>query len=353
MNRNGSRLTKVRSGISYPLKMNKILLVLAWLSLFQFATASEHEVTVNNEKDNIRLAGTLAIPDSLSPKAFVVLASGSGAQNRDEEVMGQKPFKVLSDALVSAGYGVLRMDDRGVGESEGVFETAVLNDFKNDVISGVNYLRQLYPSSKIGIIGHSQGGQIAVKAAAEEIPDFIITLAGPAWQGDSLIMSQCRALAVSTTGSWPAENLERSLLDIAMSDMPVFVAKSLLVQELAQVYGEAAKLPQIQKQLYEQVEPLVSPMYRDLLRYDPHDDITAVKVPWLALNGDKDLQVLPENLRTFKELNQGVTTIVIPGHNHLFQPAVTGLPNEYPTGGQSPSDTVLGIIISNMADLIK
>lgn len=314
----------------------------------------ENDVVVRNETAGINLAGTLALPDgNTQPRALLVLASGSGAQNRDEEVMGHKPFKVLSDRLVAEGYGVLRMDDRGVGGSEGDFEKAILDDFTTDALSGVAYLRSLYPTSKVGILGHSQGGQVAVKAAARGAADFIITLAGPAWQGDSLIMSQCRALAVATTGSWPMESLERRLLDIAMSPMPDYIAVPILLQQFGEVYGDALKVPGVADGLTEQVKPLVSPMYRDLLRYDPAGDIKAVKVPWLALNGDKDLQVLVDNLRTFKDLNPDVITVTLPSHNHLFQQAITGLPDEYPKLGQSPSSETLEVIISNLPMLIK
>ena len=303
--------------------------------------ATERNVKVYNPVANINLAGTLALPEDRVPKALVVLASGSGAQNRDEEVMGQRPFKVISDTLVAYGYGVLRCDDRGVGESEGDFNTAILDDFTSDALSGVSFLRKLYPHSKVGILGHSQGGQVAVKAASKDSVDFIVTLAAPAWKGDSLIMSQARAIAVATAGSWPNEGLQRNLLDIALSDLPPAIAKTLLYNLLAESVGSAATIPEVQTQLMEQIAPLVSPIYRDLLRYDPENDIKAVRVPWIALNGDRDLQVLVENLYTIKNLNSKAVTIVMPEHNHLFQKAVTGLMFEYPTAGKSPSDETL------------
>lgn len=324
--------------------MHKFIIVSALLCLVLTCRANDKEVKIENSKAGITLSGTLAQPDSGVPRALLFLASGSGAQNRDEEVMGKKPFKVLSDSLVAAGYGVLRVDDRGVGESTGEFENATVNDFTDDAIACVEFLRTEFPNVKVGILGHSQGGQIAVKAASQGKTDFIVTLAGPAWKGDSLIMSQCRALAVATTGSWPGEGLERRLLDIAMSDISPVVGKALAYNEFANVLGDAASVPQVQQQVLAQLAPLFSPMYRDLLRYDPAEDIRNVKVPWLALNGDKDLQVLSENLKTFEDLNPNVVTVVLPGHNHLFQHAVTGLPDEYPLAGQSPSDETLNKI---------
>ena len=328
-----------------------ITLFLCFLSC-QFFFAKESEITVYNEQSGIKLAGTLAVPDTKSPKALFVFASGSGAQNRDEEIMGLRPFKVLSDVLINEGYGVLRMDDRGVGQSEGVFETATLADFTSDAVSAVKHLKNLYPDIRVGILGHSQGGQVAVRAAANNNADFIVTLAGPAWSGDSLVMSQCRALAVATTGSWPNESLERKLLDIAKSNIPDFTVRILLTAELSNTLGDIAKMPQVQEQIYNQISPLVTPMYRDLLRYNPADDISSVKVPWLALNGDKDLQVLVKNLETIKDLNPNAVTVIIPDHNHLFQPAITGLPTEYPIAGQSPSDMTIEILVNELNKLL-
>lgn len=329
----------------------RFVFILVILFVGSHAFAVERDVKVENARDGITLAGTLAMPDSRSPRALLVLASGSGAQNRDEEVFGLKPFKVLSDTLVAEGYGVLRMDDRGVGDSEGVFETAVLDDFTSDAVAGVEYLHRLYPETKVGILGHSQGGQVAVKAAADGNADFIVTLAGPVWKGDSIIMAQCRALSVAATGSWEGEQIERRLLDIAMSDMPDYVAKTLLYGELAKTVEAQAGIPQVQQQIYAQIEPLVIPMYRELLRYDPAKDVKAVNVPWIALNGDKDLQVPVDNLKTINELNPSAQTFVLKSHNHLFQPAVSGLPTEYPTRGQSPSDETLSVIISELNKL--
>lgn len=309
------------------------------------AMASERDVVVRNTSAAINLAGSLAVPDSGQPTAFFVLASGSGAQNRDEEVMGQKPFKVLSDTLVAHGYGVLRMDDRGVGESDGVFADAVLDDFTSDALAGVEFIRKSYPGAKVGILGHSQGGQVAVKAASRGLVDFIVTLAGPAWPGDSLVMSQARAIAVAATGSWPNEQLQRRLLDVAMSGMPTSVMRTVLYSTVAEAAGDAISFPHVQQQIMAQIEPILTPMYRDLLLYDPTDDIKAVDVPWIALNGDKDLQVMVGNLDTIRHLNPRAVTIVVPGHNHLFQPAITGLMDEYPTAGRAPSDTTLSLLI--------
>ena len=333
--------------------MLRIFTILSLITIGFTAFCGETDVVVRNDDANIELAGTLALPEDRIPDFFIVFASGSGAQNRDEEVFGHRPFKVLSDTLTAEGYGTLRMDDRGVGQSTGQFETAVLEDFTGDVLSGVKFLRERYPKARIGILGHSQGGQVAVKAAARGEVDFIVTLAGPAWKGDSLIMSQCRALAVATTGSWQGERMERKLLDIAMTDVPPHFAKLLLYDVFAEQLGDMMKVPEMQERVYAQIEPLVSPMYHDLLRYDPTDDIKAVDVPWIALNGDKDLQVIVGNLDTIKELNPNAVTLVMEDHNHLFQPAITGLPTEYHLAGKSPSDKTIETILYALNKYIR
>ena len=333
--------------------MNKAISFLLSFAVCASSLAYEKEVTVSNSKAGITLAGTLAMPDNATPRAMLVLASGSGAQNRDEEVFGLKPFKVLSDALVAQGYGVLRMDDRGVGASEGSSETALLDDLTDDAIYGVEFMRELFPGVKTGILGHSQGGLVAIKAATRSVPDFIVTLASPAWKGDSLVMWQSQTLSVAATGKWDAEKLERRLLDIAQSDMPDYMARPLLFMEVAATAGEAAQLPQVKEQITAMVSPMLIPVYRDLLRYNPTPDIRNINIPWLAINGEKDMQVPVESLEVLRQLNPEIITVVVPGHNHLLQKAQSGLPAEYATAGQSPSAESLSLLLDNLNIILK
>lgn len=291
---------------------------------------TERDVTVANDAAGIALAGTLTEPCDGELRGAVVLATGSGAQDRDETIFGHKPFKVIAEHLSSAGYAVLRMDDRGVGESGGDFKTAVTDDFVSDIRSGLRYLDSCYVDLPTGVIGHSEGGTIAIKCAvADKNCDFIVTLAAPAWAGDSIIMSQSRALAVALTGKWDAETRQRRLLDIAKSYQPDFQARIALFAAMSEMTGEAAQLPAVKTQISQQIDALLSPWYRAMLRYDPADDISRVTVPWLALNGTLDCQVLPGNLDTIAMLNPAAETMLLPGLNHLFQTCTTGLPMEY------------------------
>jgi len=288
------------------------------------------DMKIFNADDSISLAGTLTAPAGNHPKSVVILASGSGAQNRDEEIMGHRPFKTIAEYLSGNGYAVLRMDDRGTGESEGDFAKAVTDDFVTDISAAIACMRKIYADVPVGVIGHSEGGIVAIKSAVQNSGcDFIITLAAPAWSGDSIIMSQMRALATGLTGKWDGEAQQREILDIVKSDltdMQVGISLSFL---LNRIYGSAATLPEIKSGISKQVETLTSPWYRGMIKYDPARDIRNVHKPWLALNGDRDTQVLPANLLTIKELNPAACIIELKNLNHLFQRCITGLPTEY------------------------
>ena len=302
------------------------------------ADYSEQEVTIYNNEENITLGATLTAPRV--PKAGIVLATGSGPQNRDEEIVGHKPFKLIAEYLSQKGYAVLRMDDRGVGKSTGDFSSAVNDNFVSDIAAGISYLDSCYNNIPIGVIGHSEGGTTAIKSAVRnENCDFIITLAAAAWPGDSIIMSQSRAIATASTGRWDAEQLQRKCLDIAMSNVPKDTAEALLFSILSQS-TEDADVPQMQQQ----ITSILSPWYRDFLRYNPEADIKAVHKPWLAINGDLDCQVLPGNLSTIKTLNGGVETVLLPNHNHLFQECKTGTLDEYANIPSSISRLTLEIM---------
>lgn len=307
---------------------------------------SESEVTVVNDDGNVSLAGTLTRPVEGVLKGAVVLATGSGQQNRDEEIMGHRPFRAIAERLSTAGYAVLRLDDRGIGGSTGDFASSTTDDFVSDISAAINYVDSCCSGVAVGVIGHSEGGTVAMRIGASDSKcRFIVTLAAPAWRGDSLIMSQSRALAVAMTGRWDNEPLQRRILDLAMSDMPASLARPMIYMVLSEAAGDAAKIPEVQKQLNSQIDALLSPWYRNMLRYDPAADIAGVTVPWLALNGSKDVQVLPSNLETISALNRNADTRLLDGHNHLFQHATTGLPQEYAAIAEDISPETLDMIV--------
>lgn len=335
-----------RGIVLIPDDMKPLLILLAALTA-PACHGAESDVTVVNPADGASLAGTLARPAE-KPLAAVVLATGSGAQNRDEEIYGHRPFKTLSDFLVERGYAVLRLDDRGVGGSTGARSDMTTRTFAGDIACAVEYLdsacgRQV----PVGVIGHSEGGIIALlNAVGNPSCDFIVTLAGPAWRGDSTVMAQSRAAAMAATGRWDMEHLQRRLLDIAAGDMLPAIAAGQMMAAIGAEIPEQMAIPQVAEAMRRQLAAMTTPWYREFLRYDPAADIARVDKPWLALNGDRDTQVLPANLETIRELNPAVDTILLERHNHLFQKTDNGNVAAYVSGGQAPSAETLEAIVS-------
>ncbi|MDE6802839.1 MAG: alpha/beta hydrolase [Muribaculaceae bacterium] len=326
--------------------MNRLFLSLASLAATIVASAGDFtrtDVRVVNKDAGLTLAGTVTSPVDGYARAAIVMATGSGPQDRDETVFGHRPFRVIAEYLSSNGYVVLRMDDRGVGESEGERAEATSDVFAGDILAGIEWLDSCYSGLPKGVIGHSEGGILALKCAPKS--DFIVTLAGPAWSGDSIVMSQSRAAAVGMTGRWDGEELQRKIMQTLKSPMADFQARIVVTQALNHAYGAMASMAGVKEQINAQVDGLLSPWYRSFLRYDPAEDAKSVSVPWLALNGSKDTQVLPGNLQTFKKLNPNVTTVELPNLNHLFQTCTTGLPNEYASISEDFSPTALSVIL--------
>ncbi|MDE6450358.1 MAG: alpha/beta hydrolase, partial [Muribaculaceae bacterium] len=306
------------------------------------------DVVVYNVRAGITLGATLTMPADGNPAAALVLATGSGQQNRDEEIMGHRPFKAIAEHLSSRGYAVLRFDDRGVGESGGDPSKSTLDDYVTDLSAAIAKVDSCMPGRiPVGVLGHSEGGSAAIKIAGKDSGcSFIITMGAPAWSGDSIIMSQARAMAVAMMGRWEAEASQRRILDLVKSDIPTIMLRVSLHQLIAEQLGGMANMPDVMKQVSAQVEVLCSLPYRSMVRYNPEDDIREVGVPWLALNGDKDMQVLPANLDAIKALNPDADTRLMPGLNHLMQDCTTGLVQEYVSISQDISPTALEAITS-------
>ncbi len=289
---------------------------------------SDNAIVYNNV-DTARLVGTWLTPDSGKMKAVLVLATGSGLQDRDETLLNHKPFRAIAQRLSKEGYGVLRLDDRGVGKSTGDVANATTTNFTRDISSALVWLDSVAPGVKKGVLGHSEGGLIAINLASDPKCDFIITLGAPAYPGDSIILTQARAVSVAMAGAYPGEDLQKELLSIAKSDIPYDEAKGKLMTILGEQVGPQINIPMVKKQLEMQVESVLSPWFREFLRIDPAPAIKKVTKPWLAINGEKDFQVLPENLSRIADLNYQAECVLLLGHNHLFLECNTGLPQEY------------------------
>lgn len=320
----------------------------------------EEEVTCTNE--DITLAGTLTLPKEGGPFPAVLLISGSGAQNRDSELFGHKPFLLIADFLTRAGIAVLRVDDRGVGGSSAGSIGATSADFVEDVLAGVNFLKEdsrLDPQ-KIGLIGHSEGGAIAPMAATSSNDiAFVIMMAGPGVSGKEILLEQTKLIS-RTAGAtqqqledqWDAQD---GALTLAASGADsVLVWES--VKELIEV--QYARLPEDQRpsedilinQTTVESRRVLSPWFRYFLNFDLRTVLKRMKTPVLVLNGSLDLQVppyqsLPEIEKALQEAgNDDVTIREFPGLNHLFQSAVTGSPAEYGAITETISPEVLEMI---------
>ena len=312
------------------------------------------EVTFKNVEDEVTLAGTLTLPKQKGTVTAVVLVSGSGPQDRNSALLGHKPFWVIADHLTKQGIAVLRVDDRGVGESEGEHNATSLAGFKRDAAAGVAFLKtqKKIDASKIGVMGHSLGGVIAPMVACED-PDlgFIVMLAGGGMRGDELMLLQKEV--VERRMGVDAEDIATGKANIAKAyDIiinhpgPKEEMKTALHDHFITIFGDDLSAFQV-KVLADQ---LTFPWLSDFIKHDPKATFAKVKCPVLALNGSNDVQVTPkENLEGIKagiesNGNTAVTIKEYEGLNHLFQSSETGLPQEYSQLEETFSPQVLADI---------
>ena len=302
------------------------------------------EVTVRNERDGINLAGTLTLPEKGTKFPAVVMVTGSGAQNRDEEIMGHKPFFVIADYLTRNGIAVLRCDDRGTAASQGTHATATNEDFATDTEAMVNYLRSRKEinAKKIGIIGHSAGGIIAfIVAQKDPSIAFVVSLAGAGVRGDSLMLKQVELISKSQgmpdavwQGMKPSIRNRYAILQ-QTDKTPEELQKELYADVTKTMSPEQLKDLNTIQQLSAQISSMTSPWYLHFMRYDPAQDLKKLKCPVLALNGEKDIQVdAAMNLTAIQERvtgngNKNVTVKAYPNLNHLFQTCKKGTLAEY------------------------
>lgn len=277
------------------------------------------EVSFRNERDSATLAGTLCWPVGYNPKAkkkpaVVLFVSGSGQENRDEEIYDHKPFLVIADYLARQGIASLRYDDRAFGASKGGdLKNATSEDFARDAAAGLEYLRSRKAFGKVGVIGHSEGGLIGFILGAQGLTDFLVSLAGPGVKGDTLSASQ--------------QNRALELMG-----MPANVTAEKVRQN-----------EMIQKR----------PWLRWFIDYDPSENISKTKCPVFALNGDLDWQVisslnLPGIERNLPKSRKNRIK-EYPGLNHLFQHCTTGATNEY----RQIEETISPEVLSDIAEWIS
>lgn len=294
----------------------------------------EEEVSYDNKEQNVTLAATLTLPQGKGPFPGVVLITGSGPQDRDETLLGHKPFLILSDYLTRHGIAVLRADDRGTGKSTGVFSKATTADFATDTEAGVAYLktRAEIDPHKIGLVGHSEGGMIApMIAARNKDVAFIVMMAGTGVPGDQVIVAQGEAIDIAN-GKKPEDAAksaatQREVIHVIETEKDQAVLEKEIREKMA---GEGTEA-----QIGMEIRQFTSVWFRYFLTYDPATALRKVTCPVLAINGSLDKQVLPDqNLPVIRKAleeagNKRFEIDELPGLNHLFQTAKTGSPAEY------------------------
>jgi pimeloyl-ACP methyl ester carboxylesterase len=305
------------------------------------------EVSYENQKAKVKLAGTLTLPKGKGPFPAALLITGSGPQNRDEEVFGHRPFLVLADHLTRRGLAVLRVDDRGVGGSTGDTMQSTTADFAEDVLVGVEYLkgRKEIDPKRIGLIGHSEGGMIGPLAASRSKDvAFVVMLGGMGLTGEQILYVQGGLITKAVGADDRTLARQRRIQELIFRALKQEKDDAAAEKRFNQLWDEEmAKLPEgekkdtakLTKEVRRQFKLVNNPWTRYFLTHDPRPALREVTCPVLALFGEKDLQVPPrENLpEVARALAEGTcrdyTVAQLPGLNHLFQTCKTGSLLEY------------------------
>lgn len=332
--------TFIQHGMSFPMTLTPGAPVVRRpqtpVGPFPYAT---EEVSFTN--GDAVLKGTLTLPENCDRKTPVlIMVTGSGLQNRDEELFGHKPFAVIADAFARAGIATLRYDDRGFGESTGDVVLCTTEDLKNDALAGVKLLRDRF--ERVGVIGHSEGGTIALMLAGERQVDFAVSLAGMIVSGaETLLAQNRRAFESAGLPESEVEAFARLLSDTftaIRTRAPLPSADNYdITDALRKNY--AAALPSFR-----------TPYMEFFLGLDLSASLSGITCPVMALNGTKDTQVqcdrniaaleagLPSNSRSVIRAEDGL--------NHLFQHCVTGEVSEYKSIEETFSPEVLSEMIA-------
>ncbi|MFN3242602.1 MAG: alpha/beta hydrolase family protein [Planctomycetota bacterium] len=297
----------------------------------------------------VTLAATLTLPRGDGPHPVAVMISGSGPQDRDESLLGHKPFWVIADHLTRNGVAVLRYDDRGTAGSTGDFAAATSADFAVDARAALRYLRTRddIDHARMGLIGHSEGGLIAPMVAAgpdRDLVAFAVLLAPPAVNIRDVITRQSALIGAAEGGDPDEVALDAEMSGAALAAVAAnrddAKAREAALQAIADEYWP--KLPEESRKqvggtpadLAKMMQRLNTPWMNWLVHHDPVPTLKAMRCEVLALFGGKDLQVEPaQNVPPLEAALAGrqpkATIVTIDGVNHLFQHTETGKPSEY------------------------
>ncbi|MGW6123046.1 alpha/beta hydrolase family protein [Nocardia sp. NPDC055165] len=291
------------------------------------------DVTYRN--GDITIAGTLTEPEGSGPFPAMLLITGSGPQDRNEELMGHRPFQLLADTFTRAGYAVLRTDDRGVGGTSGTLDDATYPDLAADAAAGLAFLRtrpEIDPA-RVGLFGHSEGGYLAPMVAALPGSDvaFAVLMAGPSVPGADVLIEQNKVIMASTGA--PQDQIDQQVAYVSEWSRLLRAGDIEGARAFTQRHNDS--LPVAERAPQEVVDGFNTPYMTSFITHDPKPTLQALRVPVLAFFGDKDQQVIAtqnegpmrENLAAAPD----ATVHTFPGLNHLMQPTATGKPSEYAT----------------------
>lgn len=300
---------------------------------------------------NLTMAGTLTSP-WLKTQGAIALISGSGAQNRDEEILGHKTFAVIADFLTRCGWAVLRYDDRGVGGSSAGSPDDTTIDFATDAISAVKYLRNRFPKIPVGLLGHSEGGTIAMINAAEhpDSIDFIITLAGAAVKGEDIMIRQ-NEMIYELSGNPMPEDIKDSVRNL-FETIADESATTPLTERLDAAMSVTQPDPEARRA---SIEVMASPWYVAFVRLNPGKYLPHIKCPMLALGGTWDVQIdAGQNLSAIQKAVPSATIKTYPRLNHLFQEAPSKQASlSYGSITQTISPQVLNDIADFLSEVLR
>lgn len=314
----------------------------------QAASEVSSEVVVDGPSGN-KLVGTFLLPEGASPThrvPAVVFITGSGLQDRDETIFGHKPFRAIATTLAQAGIASIRCDDRGFGKSTGDGKLATTFDFLEDAKAQVAWLRtrpEIDPK-QIGVVGHSEGGLIGLlmSQAPDPAMNFAVLLAPPGISGGEILVGQSADMftKMKVPPIQLAFTLEkhRELIDAVVANADeatlTLAMRALVDAQLDCVAKPKPPEATIESTVKQGLAQVSSPWMRTFIALDPAPAIHHIGVPMLILFGERDVQVSPaRNLPPYQEgiLDSPLkpTIVIIPKANHLFQPARTGMPDEY------------------------
>lgn len=343
-----------------------------------FSQASFYRAdSVRFSKDSLHFGGTISWPAGKGPFPAIVIISGTGKQNRDGLMAGHTVFKDLAGFLNSKGYAVLRTDDRGVGATNGVYETSTTADFADDALTALEFLKQQPGITRVGLMGHSEGAAAACIAAAKtKDVAFVISIAGLAAPGLEALIAQNRAIVDGTAGISELKRTQLNALNdrvfktiashVKDSDSTMINAVKATYNSWRIAYDSLTKLDSVNSFRHRIYFPIdgfsqqaAGKWFRFHIAYDPAAYLPKIKVPVLAINGDRDIMV-PDSVhlpyyRKYVTYKKGslLTTAVIPNMNHLLQQCVTCRSDEYSKPGQQLSPQMLEELGKWLAALVQ